>query len=121
MEKGNPRFTDDKADHNHVAVAQNGGDRTIGNDIVACKVTKDNDNLYFFIETAANIAWDTTSRRMRLLLNTDCDYTTGWEGYDFIVERNKSTKNTNSKKAPPTRNSNTPPYRRLKPAGKRSN
>lgn len=92
-------FTDDKADHNHVAVAQNGGDRTIGNDIVACKVTKDNDNLYFFVETAANIAWDTTSRRMRLLLNTDCDYTTGWEGYDFIVERNKSTKKYELKKS----------------------
>ncbi len=92
-------FTDDKADHNHISVAQNGGDRTIGNDIVTCKVTKDNDNLYFFVETAANIAWDTTSRRMRLLLNTDCDYTTGWEGYDFIVERNKSTKKYELKKS----------------------
>lgn len=81
-------FNDDIGDHQYTTVAQDATAKTKGNDIVRCKVTKDNENLYFMVEASTLISWDKTSRRrMRLLLNTDCDYSTGWNGYDYMVER----------------------------------
>ncbi len=81
-------FNDDTGDHQYTTVAQDATAKTKGNDIVRCKVTKDNENLYFMVEASTLISWDKTSRRrMRLLLNTDCDYSTGWNGYDYMVER----------------------------------
>lgn len=86
-------FNDDIGDHLYTSVAQDATAKTKGNDIVRCKVTKDNENLYFMVEASTLISWDKTSRRrMRLLLNTDCDYSTGWNGYDYMVERDAVAK-----------------------------
>lgn len=57
------------------------------NDIIEAKVTRDGTNLYFLVSTAdtispPDIVW------MRLLLNTDADYTTGWAGYDYMIAIN---------------------------------
>ncbi len=55
------------------------------NDIVSSKVTSDTKNIYFLVETAENITlYDNDSSFMKLYLNTDRD-TTGWYGYDYIV------------------------------------
>ncbi len=62
------------------------------NDIVRCKVTKDDNNYYFYAETAAALSDMAASDYwMRLFLNTDCDYTTGWGGYDFMAYKDDAT------------------------------
>ena len=55
------------------------------NDIVESKMTADTKNLYFYVKTAQPITkYDTDSSWMQLYLNVDRQ-TTGWYGYDFIV------------------------------------
>ena len=55
------------------------------NDIVLSKVARDADNLYFYVKTADNLTPYTDDSWMRLFINTDRTYKTGWEGYDFAV------------------------------------
>ena len=55
------------------------------NDIVEAKVTSDTKNLYFYVKTAEDITkYNTDSSWMQLYLNVDRK-TTGWYGYDFII------------------------------------
>ena len=55
------------------------------NDIVEAKMVADTQNLYFYVKTAEEITkYDTDSSWMQLYLNVDRK-TTGWYGYDFIV------------------------------------
>jgi hypothetical protein len=59
------------------------------NDIVKAKVTKDKDNIYFYVAVAGNDFIPVTSPQatlwMTLLINNDCKYTTGWHGYKYMV------------------------------------
>jgi len=56
------------------------------NDIIVSKVTKDANNLYFYVKTMDALSDFETSRYwMRLFLNTDTCYTTGWGGYDYMI------------------------------------
>ena len=80
----------DTADRDNQAYSETGyitATNTSGrNDIVASKVISDTKNLYFYIETAENIsARDTESSWMQVYVNSDRDATTGWYGYDYIV------------------------------------
>ena len=62
------------------------------NDIVTAKVTQDADNIYFYVSTTDNISSPATSDLwMRLFLNTDTDYSTGWGGYDYCVYKDADT------------------------------
>lgn len=62
------------------------------NDIVRAKVTKDADFYYFYVETMDPIsAFETSDLWMRLLINSDCDYTKGWHGYDYMVAKDAAT------------------------------
>ena len=62
------------------------------NDIVMAKVTKDAGNIYFYVETMDDISdFESSKYWMRLLLNTDTDYTTGWGGYDYMVYKDAAT------------------------------
>ena len=64
------------------------------NDIVSAKVTTDTRNLYFYVETAEDItARDTESSWMQLYVNTDRE-TTGWYGYDFIINHKAKDNST---------------------------
>jgi len=56
------------------------------NDIVMCRVGRDAEYLYFYVETAAEISTP-SDKWMMLLLDIDRDKRTGWEGYDFVVNR----------------------------------
>ncbi|QDU80104.1 hypothetical protein Pla110_18260 [Polystyrenella longa] len=56
------------------------------NDIVTCRVGRDSENLYFYVETVADIS-PSSDNWMMLLLDIDRDKNTGWEGYDFVVNR----------------------------------
>ncbi len=62
------------------------------NDIIVSKVTQDDTNLYFYVRTGADMSDPKVSERwMRLFLNTDTDYTTGWWGYDYSVYKDPTT------------------------------
>ena len=55
------------------------------NDILESKVTADTQNLYVYVKTASPITrYDPDSTWMQFYINTDRS-TTGWYGYDFIV------------------------------------
>lgn len=59
------------------------------NDFVRAKVAQDGKKFYFYIETMKAITampMANTDPWMTLLLNTDEDYSTGWEGYDYCVK-----------------------------------
>lgn len=57
------------------------------NDIVLAKVARDNDNIYFYVETAAPLSPKTDPGWMRLFIDIDNNKNTGWEGYDFLINR----------------------------------
>jgi hypothetical protein len=60
---------------------------TARNNIVRCKVSRDEKNLYFLAEAAASLTPSTDQSWMRLFINADHRAETGWEGYDFVVNR----------------------------------
>ncbi|HWK55915.1 MAG TPA: hypothetical protein VNQ80_01180 [Parapedobacter sp.] len=57
------------------------------NDIIKTKATFDDDYVYFLVETAAPLTDASEPAWMNLLIDIDRDKNTGWEGYDFIVNR----------------------------------
>ncbi len=61
------------------------------NDLVLLKVARDDSNLYFYVKTREPITPRTDARWMMLFLNTDRDPKTGWEGYNFVVNRLAAT------------------------------
>ena len=61
-------------------------DTTGRNDFTAFKITHDTKNAYFYAETRFDISKpDTESSWMQLFIDADQDVSTGWYGYDFIV------------------------------------
>jgi len=63
------------------------------NDIVRAKAAFDESNLYFYVETAKAITPHTDPNWMLLLLDTDQDGSTGWLGYDYIVNQEVTSDN----------------------------
>ena len=57
------------------------------NDIVMSKVARDKDYLYFYVETADPLTNQSDPKWMRLFIDIDRKKETGWEGYDFVVNR----------------------------------
>ena len=57
------------------------------NDFVKAKVTSDKKNVYFYVETSEPITSENDNAWMRLLIDIDRNKETGWEGYDYIVNR----------------------------------
>ena len=57
------------------------------NDLVVMKVARDADFIYFYARTREAIMPPTDPSWMMLFINIDCDHTTGWHGYDFVVNR----------------------------------
>jgi hypothetical protein len=57
------------------------------NDFVAAKVARSDEDVYFYIETADIISDPSDEAWMRLLIDTDRNKGTGWEGYDYLVNR----------------------------------
>jgi hypothetical protein len=60
---------------------------TARNDIIGAKVARDGSSLYFHVETAADLTSHTDPNWMQLLIDSDRNKATGWEGYDFMVDR----------------------------------
>ncbi len=61
--------------------------KTGRNDFVRLKVAYDAENVYFYAETKDPITPDTDPNWMLLYIDADCDPKTGWNGYDFVVNR----------------------------------
>ena len=47
----------------------------------------DGEYLYFYVETSEDLTPRTDPQWMRLFIDTDRDKSTGWNGYDFVVNR----------------------------------
>lgn len=62
-------------------------DSSARNDIVAAKAARDNRYVYFLVECADDITPPSGDAWMRLFIDIDRDRSTGWEGYDFVVNR----------------------------------
>ena len=58
------------------------------NSISRAKVARDADNLYFYAVCESDINMR-DNNSMNLYLNTDRNYPTGWEGYDYVVSGGK--------------------------------
>jgi hypothetical protein len=56
------------------------------NDFVAMKVARDDGAVYFYVRTHDDITAP-AMKWMMLFLNIDKNHDTGWEGYDFVVNR----------------------------------
>jgi len=57
------------------------------NDLVSAKVARDESYIYFYVETADILTNKTGPKWMRLFIDIDRNKLTGWEGYDYIINR----------------------------------
>jgi hypothetical protein len=63
------------------------------NDFIKMKASYDKDYLYFYAECSENITPASDSNWMMILINADRDYSTGWQGYDYLINRNRNEEN----------------------------
>jgi hypothetical protein len=59
------------------------------NNPVAMKVARDATHAWFYVRTREALSSDTDPNWMWLLIDTDRDTRTGWQGFDFIVNRTR--------------------------------
>ena len=88
-----PSFRDDIGDtahRNHPGWGEAGPyiNDTGRNDLVEMKVAHDATNLYFYARTDGPLSPHTDPYWMMLFINANRSHDTGWEGYDFVVNRN---------------------------------
>ena len=81
--KGNTLHRNHKGQGDQLVYVNNSG----RNDIVLAKVARDKNFIYFYVETAENLTPKTDPNWMRLFIDIDRDKTTGWEGYDYVINR----------------------------------
>jgi len=91
-----PEFRDTLGDtfhRNHYGYAYSGPYvNTSGrNDLLDMKVARDTAYIYFYAKTRENLTPYTDPNWMMLFINADQDQTTGWEGYDFVLNRSPSS------------------------------
>jgi len=72
---------------------------TLGrNDITEARVTRDREHSYFYVKTQEAITNYKDKNWMILLIDVDQDVTTGWEGYELMINGNGVTKEETSVK-----------------------
>ncbi len=57
------------------------------NDIEYAKISQDENALYFLVKTSHDIVIDDDENWMNLYINIDGDHATGWEGFDYVLNR----------------------------------
>ena len=62
-------------------------DTTGRNDIICSKVAVDEDNIYFFVETADTLTDFNDENWMMLFIDVDKNVETGWYGYDYLINK----------------------------------
>ncbi len=86
-----PVYTDFEGDTLHRDHPDTTGGRryindTGRNDIVETRVTANGSNVYFYVRTAADITpYRDSTNLMLLFIDSDNDKSTGWEGYDHLI------------------------------------
>ncbi|MHB9011267.1 MAG: T9SS type A sorting domain-containing protein [Ignavibacteriaceae bacterium] len=58
------------------------------NDIIESRVTYDSSNVYFYVKTDSSLTPYTDKNWMLLFIDADTNHTTGWEGYDYVINLN---------------------------------
>jgi len=58
------------------------------NDILESRVAYDKENYYFYLEAADDIRLPSNEKGMSLLIDSDQNKKTGWEGYDYSISMN---------------------------------
>jgi hypothetical protein len=66
---------------------------TVENDIIESKVNIDGDFIYFLVTTSSDIALS-RKQNMMLLLDIDRNSNTGWQGYDYVINRIEPSQGT---------------------------
>ncbi len=61
------------------------------NDFDYAKVSQDDNNLYFLVKCTNDIIIDNGKNWMNLYIDTDGNAATGWEGYDYVINRNRDS------------------------------
>jgi hypothetical protein len=75
-------------EHNGFASLVNYTNTTGRNDLVMAKVSASEENYYFYAETRDNITEpDVRTNWMNLYIDADQNSSTGWAGYDFVINR----------------------------------
>lgn len=91
-EKVRTEYRDTKGDVTHRNYKGYGGNHYINNsgrnDIILSKVGVDKDNLYFYVETTDPLTPYSDPNWMLLLIDADNNTSTGWYGYDYIINKN---------------------------------
>jgi hypothetical protein len=64
------------------------------NDIITCKAAVDKDNIYFYAETNDTLTPYTGNNWMLIFIDVDKDHNTGWNGYDFLINKKIINSNT---------------------------
>lgn len=64
------------------------------NDVITSKVSVSKDNISFYTETSDNLTSHTGKNWMLLFIDSDNNPTTGWHGYDFLINKNVRSKKT---------------------------
>jgi hypothetical protein len=86
-----PVYFDDIGDTVHRDHAGWGGKHYVNdsgrNDFDTMKVARDRLNLYFYVRTVEPITPPKGDKWMLLFINTDDNPKTGWEGYDYVINR----------------------------------
>ena len=87
-----PEYRDHKGDTMHRHHAGYGSrivytNTTGRNDFILCKVARDRENIYFYARTTRAITPPEGSHWMMLLLDIDREKSSGWQGYEFAVNR----------------------------------
>ena len=80
--KGNTLFRDHLQ---HSYSGQKYTNQTGRNDFVDARVSRDDEYVYFYIETASDISSNKGKGWMRLFINSDRKAETGWKGYDYCL------------------------------------
>lgn len=57
------------------------------NDIVEARVARDKANVFFYVETAEKLSPSTDPNWMMLFIDVDRDKSSGWNGYDYVINR----------------------------------
>ena len=57
------------------------------NDLQVCKVARDENNLYFYVQCREPITLTPGANGLYLLIDADQKHETGWEGFEFLVNR----------------------------------
>lgn len=93
-----PVFDDDVGDVTHRDAQAFAGplryQNTSGrNDITLAKVARSETNVCFYARTADALSPSTDANWMELLVDTDGDLATGWNGYELLVDRTRTGQN----------------------------